>query len=166
MQDSTIDSIPIYLGTKMSGAIQLAFGAVPSAITCRMVSDLPDQQIEALPVSDRIKRDLRKLRDYTRLFREETERALSRLQIMERDFLTCPLTIDPVKDPVLSPCCGHVFEREAVHQARWNQPPDSGGYRHRFVCPLCRVERCFGEWERSLPADNVIKRMRDYINDI
>lgn len=166
MQDRTIATIPIYLGPKMSDAIRDAFRTETSNITCRMISALSDKEIENIDASQSIKRDLRKLRDYTRLFKEDEDRHLNKVRALERDFLTCPLTYELARDPVLSPCCGHVFEKTAVHQSVRYQAPDAGGHRYTFVCPLCKQTKYIKEWNQSLPASNVVKRMSSFISGV
>lgn len=42
----------------------------------------------------------------------------------------CPITLEPIVDPVASPCCGNLFSRAGLDEA----------LRHSPLCPLCRTD--------------------------
>lgn len=65
---------------------------------------------------------------------------------IKQDF-TCPVTYELVKEPIVSPCCGRIFEREATNDARLHQKPDAGGSHCIMTCPLCRELSPWTKWQ-------------------
>jgi hypothetical protein len=62
-----------------------------------------------------------------------TRRELASAAEMAAAALVCPITLEPLVDPVTTPC-GHTVERNALEQQRTQGLPSS-----RSCCPLCRA---------------------------
>ena len=50
--------------------------------------------------------------------------------VLNKDFLTCPITLNIMENPTTTTSCGHMFEMDAIHTYLGSA---------RNVCPVCRA---------------------------
>ena len=126
-QDTTIANIKVVLGETTKETIANNMGSL-DIITVHDISILTDNEIDQWNCSTNTKTRIKGFRDYTKLFLEDTD-ALSQIR---REML-CPITLVYPNQPILSPCCGRIFDKTALSQHLRNSGEVSGG-----KCPLCR----------------------------
>lgn len=124
--DTTIVNFNVVLDEEVKKAIIKNIGPL-EVITAQNISILTDNEIDQFNCSTSIKTQLKKFRNYTKIFLENTD-ALSQIR---REML-CPITLDYPNKVVLSPCCGHIFDKSALYQYLKEMGNLSGG-----KCPLC-----------------------------
>ncbi len=66
------------------------------------------------------------------------------------EVVSCPLSLEPIKMPVIVPCCGKTFEREQIVQA----------LASNALCPLCREDLSSSE----LIPNRALKDLTDVVN--
>lgn len=127
-QDTTIANIKVVLGETTKEAISNNLGDL-DVITVYNISNLKDQDIDQWNCTTNTKTRLKGFRDYTKLFLEDTD-SLSQI----RCEIQCPITLSYPDTPILSPCCGHIFDKSALfHYLKESNMSLQGG-----MCPLCR----------------------------
>jgi len=126
-QDTTIANINVVLGEATKEAIANNMGPL-DVTTVQNISNLTDIEINQWNCTANTKTRVKGFRDYTSIFLADTD-ALAQIR---REML-CPIMLGyPIK-PILSPCCGRVFDKTALSQHLRNSGEVSGGN-----CPLCR----------------------------
>ncbi len=58
------------------------------------------------------------------------ENSCSLKQKLLSEYLTCPITMELIVDPVAMPCCGALFSQKSIFQA----------FEHNSLCPHCRAQ--------------------------
>ena len=128
-QDTTVSNIKVVLGETTKDAIAKNLGDL-NIVTLLNVSGLKDCEIDNWNCSNNTKTRLKGFRDYTKLFLEDTD-SLSHI----RRELLCPITLSLPKTPILSPCCGQIFDKSALfHHLKESENATMIGGK----CPLCR----------------------------
>jgi hypothetical protein len=68
--------------------------------------------------------------------------------------LTCPFTIEVAEDPVISPCCGRIFDRVAVIRHAATHEAIS------FQCPCCKLP-IRKAWINSQPRGGALRNIAE-----
>lgn len=151
-KDAPIGDAPLVFGAEIRMALMRCTGLEYDKITKRHVAELRQEQIEGLEISDQLRRKLTSLRNYTSSLLHDCDL----LAYIRREF-TCPIAYDIVTDPVISPCCGKIFDKEEARRSLAHQKPDPGGYRYIMQCPLCRQEKPWATWNESVSPSGSIQ---------
>ena len=146
-QDEPIGDVPLVFGAEIKTALTQCTGLPYEMITKRHVADLTQGQIQDLQISDRLRRKLASLRDYTVSLKRECDLLTS----IRREFI-CPISYNIVTEPVIAPCCGKIFDKNEARRSLEHQKPDPGGHRYIMHCPLCRQTAAWAKWNGSVPS--------------
>jgi len=141
-QDGPIGNMPIVFSPEIRGALSALLHCPYDQITPRMVHPILDEQINSLNITPLSKAKLRSIRDYTVLLRSDSDH-LDRI----RGQMTCPICIQVSHTPIISSCCGSVFDKVCIDNVLDSQTPDAGGHRYIIKCPLCRKLTAIKEWQ-------------------
>ena len=152
LQDGPLSSLPIVMGPAVECAVLTYFGVSDlSSLTPRMVLDLTDGQIASISSTPAARTRIRGLRGIIKLFSPDAS-TIDRI----RAEVTCPITWSLATDPVVSPCCGRVFNRkELMHY-------HAQDISLTAICPCCRIPS-MKSWVMNQPRSSALKNIADAI---
>lgn len=144
-QEHTIERLPYLLGEETEAALRAHYtGVLP---TYRQLSEMTDEALLHLQTSDQVKGRIKALRCLVQQLRPDAS-VVDRV----RALCTCPLTLEVVRSPAVSPCCGAVFEGSALFTHI--------GSSMVKQCPLCRAPMSVG-FLLNRPRQHVVSRIVD-----
>lgn len=132
-------------GKELKGALSRYFQKEWHQITYGMVGDITDQAIDQFDVVPGVKTRVRSLRKVVQCFRPHADN-LDKIRLE----LTCPISLDIAKNPVVIPCCGRVLERKEACKLHAEQRFD-----FYTTCPCCRG-RVLSNWLNDQPKRSAI----------
>ena len=151
VQDTCISDLKMVCGEKVKAALTAFFQEPWGRITYGMVGSLSDEAIDVLDASDGVKHRVRSLRKIVNCFRPGSD-TMDRIRLE----LTCPISLEIAKDPVVIPCCGRVLERrEAIHLR------SDAVY---ITCPCCRSAVHSG-WISTQPARSAVANVTRLLSE-
>lgn len=153
-QDTAISELNMVCGEKLKATLSLHFGLEWHQITYGKVGELTDQTIDQLNATRSVKERIRSLRKVVRCFMPDADR-LDKIRFE----LTCPISLEVVRDPVVIPCCGKVFERGEAFKLHFERR-----YGEPILCPCCRGQVHFS-WPNNEPRRNILANISSLLTE-